>query len=231
MNNKFAVIGLGVFGSAIARKLSERGADVMAIDEDGERVQMISQDVAFAVQLDATNSAALESQNLKEVDAVVVSIGSSFQEMLLCVFQLQELGVKKIIARAQGPVQRKILDKMGVDEILSPELEVANNVAEQLTNPGVKMCIELPDNYEIIEVEAPSKTVGRTLEDIGLRKKYNLNMVTVLKKTLKDEESEEDKYVHHIFGVPSPDSVIGEGDMLVLFGLNIDVNRFIEINA
>jgi len=231
MNNKFAVIGLGVFGSAIAKKLSERGADVMAIDEDGERVQMISQDVAFAVQLDATNSAALESQNLKEVDAVVVSIGSSFQEMLLCVFQLQELGVKKIIARAQGPVQRKILDKMGVDEILSPELEVANNVAEQLTNPGVKMCIELPDNYEIIEVEAPAKTVGRTLEDIGLRKKYNLNMVTVLKKTLKDEESEEDKYVHHIFGVPSPDSVIGEGDMLVLFGLNNDVNRFIEINA
>ena len=188
MKNKFAVIGLGVFGSAIARKLSERGADVMAIDENEERVQLISQDVAFAVQLDATNSAALENQNLKEVDAVIVSIGSSFQEMLLCVFQLQEIGVKKIIARAQGPVQYKILEKMDVDEILSPELEVANNVAEQLTNPGVKMCVELPDDYEIIEVEAPSKVIGRTLEDIGLRKKYNLNMVTVLKKTIAKEE-------------------------------------------
>ena len=109
MKNKFAVIGLGVFGSAIARKLSERGADVMAIDENEERVQLISQDVAFAVQLDATNSAALENQNLKEVDAVIVSIGSSFQEMLLCVFQLQEIGVKKIIARAQGNVQYRIL--------------------------------------------------------------------------------------------------------------------------
>jgi len=230
MNNKFAVIGLGVFGSAIARKLSERGADVMAIDESEERVQMIAQDVAFAVQLDATNSAALESQNLKEVDAAVVSIGSSFQEMLLCVFQLKEIGVKKIIARAQGPVQRKILDKMGVDEILSPELEVANNVAEQLTNPGVKMCVELPDNYEIIEVEAPSKIIGRTLEDIGLRKKYNLNMVTVLKKTTSGEGDEE-KTEHHIYGVPEPDSTIAEGDMLVLFGLSNDVNRFIEINA
>ena len=148
----------------------------MAIDESEERIQLISQDVAYAVKLDATNSAALESQNLKSVDAAVVSIGSSFQKMLLCVFQLQELGVKKIIARAQGPIQRKILEKMGVDEILSPEVEVANNVAEQLTNPGVKMCVKLPDNYEIIEVEAPSKIIGRTLEDIGLRKKYNLSI-------------------------------------------------------
>ena len=93
---------VGVFGSAIARKLSERGADVMAIDESEERIQLISQDVAYAVKLDATNSAALESQNLKSVDAAVVSIGSSFQKMLLCVFQLQELGVKKIIARARA---------------------------------------------------------------------------------------------------------------------------------
>ena len=230
MNNKFAVIDLGVFGSAIARKLSERGADVMAIDENEERVQLISQDVAFAVQLDATNSAALESQNLKEVDAVVVSIGSSFQEMLLCVFQLQEIGVKKIIARAQGAVQFKILEKMDVDEILSPELEVANNVAEQLTNPGVKMCLQLPDDYEIIEVEAPSKIIGRTLEDIGLRKKYNLNMVTVLKKTVS-KDGEEEHIEHHIYGVPGPDSTVSEGDILVLFGLDSDINRFIEINA
>lgn len=230
MKNKFAVIGLGVFGSAIARKLSERGADVMAIDENEERVQLISQDVAFAVQLDATNSAALENQNLKEVDAVIVSIGSSFQEMLLCVFQLQEIGVKKIIARAQGPVQYKILEKMDVDEILSPELEVANNVAEQLTNPGVKMCVELPDDYEIIEVEAPSKVIGRTLEDIGLRKKYNLNMVTVLKKTIA-KEGEDERIEHHIYGVPGPHSKVSEGDILVLFGLDSDINRFIEINA
>ena len=222
MNNKFAVIGLGVFGSAIARKLSERGADVMAIDENEERVQLISQDVAFAVQLDATNSAALESQNLKEVDAVVVSIGSSFQEMLLCVFQLQEIGVKKIIARAQGAVQFKILEKMGVDEILSPELEVANNVAEQLTNPGVLMCVQLPDDYEIIEVEAPAKIIGRTLEDIGLRKKYNINLVTVLRK-------EGDG--HHINGVPGPDSVVNNGDIILVFGKTKDINRFIEINA
>jgi len=223
-NSKFAVIGLGVFGSAIARKLAERGADVMAIDESEEKVQQIAPDVAFAVALDATNTQALEAQNLGDVDAVVVSIGSSFQEMLLCVFQLQEMGIGRIIARAQGPVQRKILEKMGVEHILSPELEVANNVAEQLTNPGVLMCVQLPDEYEIIEVQAPAKIAGRTLEDIGLRKKYNINLVTLLRKSEDDDK-------HHIFGVPSPESVVQAEDIILVFGQVKDINRFIEINA
>jgi trk system potassium uptake protein TrkA len=221
-NSKFAVIGLGVFGSAIARKLAERGADVMAIDESEDKVQSIANDVTFAVSLDATNKHALEAQNLADMDAVVVSIGSSFQEMLLCVFQLQAIGVKQIIARAQGPVQREILGKMGLEHILSPELEVANNIAEQLTNPGVLMCVNLPDDHEIIEVAAPKKLHGRTLQDIGLRKKYNINLVTLLK-----QEGEE----HHIKGVPGPETVIDEGDIIMIFGLTKDVNRFIEINA
>lgn len=222
MNSKFAVIGLGVFGSAIARKLAERGADVMAIDESEDKVQSIANDVAYAVSLDATNKHALESQSIAEMDAVVVSIGSSFQEMILCVFQLQAIGVKQIIARAQGPVQREILTKMGIEHVLSPELEVANNVAEQLTTPGVLMCVNLPDEHEIIEVEAPKKLHGRTLEDIGLRKKYKVNLITVLKKS-------EDG--HRIKGVPGPDTVIEEGDIIMIFGLTKDVNRFIEINA
>jgi trk system potassium uptake protein TrkA len=222
MNSKFAVIGLGVFGSAIARKLAERGADVMAIDESEDKVQSIANDVAYAVSLDATNKHALESQSIAEMDAVVVSIGSSFQEMILCVFQLQAIGVKQIIARAQGPVQREILTKMGIEHVLSPELEVANNVAEQLTTPGVLMCVNLPDEHEIIEVAAPKKLHGRTLEDIGLRKKYKVNLITVLKKS--DDG-------HHIKGVPGPDTVIDEGDIIMIFGLTKDVNRFIEINA
>ena len=222
MNSKFAVIGLGVFGSAIARKLAERGADVMAIDESEDKVQSIANDVAFAVSLDATSKHALEAQNLGDMDAVVVSIGSSFQEMLLCVFQLQSIGVKQIIARAQGPVQREILTKMGLKHILSPEQEVANNIAEQLTNPGVLMCVNLPDDHEIIEVAAPSKLHGRTLQDIGLRKKYNINLVTLLKK---------DGGEHHIKGVPGPETIIDNGDIIMIFGLTKDVNRFIEINA
>ena len=111
---------------------------------------------------------------------------------------------------------------MGLQHILSPELEVANNIAEQLTNPGVLMCVNLPDDHEIIEVAAPKKLHGRTLQDVGLRKKYNINLVTLLK-----QEGEE----HQIKGVPGPETVIEEGDIVMIFGLTKDVNRFIEINA
>ena len=112
---------------------------------------------------------------------------------------------------------------MGLQHILSPEQEVANNVVEQLTNPGVShVCSSFLTIYEIIEVEAPAKIIGRTLEDIGLRKKYNINLVTVLRKEGNG---------HHINGVPGPDSVVNNGDIILVFGKIKDINRFIEINA
>lgn len=222
MAQKFAVIGLGQFGSAIARKLSMKGAEVIAVDTDEEKVEAIREDVAYSVTLDATDQKALESQDLCKMDAVIVSIGQNFQDLLLCCFQLQELKINRIIARAQGATQRRILEKMGIQEILSPEDEVANNVAEQLMNPGVLMCFELPDGYEIVEIKAPKALYDRTLGDIGLREKYKLNLVTLL----RTENNE-----HHIFGVPNAETVVEEGDIIVVFGTVRDIERFIEINS
>lgn len=221
MANKFAVIGLGQFGTAIARKLSVKGAEVIAIDVDEEKVENIKDDVAYAVTLDSTDKRALEAQNIPDMDAVVVSIGANFQDLLLTTFVLQELGVNRIIARAQGPVQRKILEKMGIMEILSPEDEVGNNIAEQLVNPGVLMCMRLPDDYEIVEVKAPRTLLNRSLEDIGLREKYKLNLVTLVRQ----ENGEQ-----HILGVPAPNTVVGEDDIVIVFGKTKDIDRFIEIN-
>lgn len=222
MAEKFAVIGLGQFGSAIARKLSVKGAEVIAIDLDEEKVEAIKEDVAYSVTLDATDIKALESQNLSKMDSVIVSIGQNFQDLLLCCFQLQEMKIPRIIARAQGATQRRILEKMGIQEILSPEDEVANNVAEQLMNPGVVMCFELPDGYEIVEITAPKALFNRTLGDIGLREKYKLNLVTLLRN--RDNEP-------HIYGVPDADTIVEDGDIIVVFGTVRDIERFIEINS
>ena len=224
MADKFAVIGLGQFGSAICRKLSEKGAEVIAIDIDEDKVESIKDHVAYSVVLDSTDPRALKAQNILEMDAVVVSIGQNFEGMLLTTVKLMEMGVTRIIARAQGETQRKILEKMGVREILSPEEEVGKNVADRLINPGMMMCVTLPDNYEIVEIAAPRSVVGRTLKDIGLLEKYRLNLVTVIQKGGDDE-------VAHIKGVPQEDMVIEAIDELVVFGKVKDVERFIDINA
>ena len=156
MKQDFINAGLGQFGSAIAKNLSNRGAEVLAIDSSLEKVEGIKDEVSHAVALDATDKKALLSQNIQDVDAVVVAIGENFQALLLCTFLLIELKVKRIITRSMGNDQRRILEKMGVTEILSPEDEVGGNVAEMLINPNVVMCMQLPDDYEIVEVKAPS---------------------------------------------------------------------------
>lgn len=222
MADKFAVIGLGQFGSAIAKKLAEKGAEILAIDSDPDKVESIRDFVTYGVTLDATSRPALESQNIADMDAVVVSIGQNFECTMLTVVQLQSLGVKRLMARAQGETQRRILTKLGVEEILSPEEEVGKNVAERLLTPGMLMAVQLPDNYEIVEVEAPKSTVGRSLEDIGLTKKYKLSLVTLLRKSNGD---------HHILGVPEDDTVVEPNDLMVVFGTTKDVERFIHINA
>jgi len=220
--SKFAVIGLGQFGSAIARKLAQKNADVLAIDVSHEKVEAIKDQVSYAVTLDSTDSKALISQNISEMDAVVVAIGANFQDLLLTTFVLQELKVKRIIARAQGPTQRRILEKMGIQEILSPEDEVGNNVAENLVNPSVLMCMQLPDDYEIVEIKAPRAITDRSLDSIGLREKYKINLVTLLRQS--DDNS------YHISGVPDADTKVEDDDIIIVFGKTSNINRFIEIN-
>lgn len=222
-NRKFAVIGLGRFGSAIARKLSERGAEVLAIDIDENKVEAIKEDVAYAITLDSTDPRNLESQNIQDMDAAVVAIGTNFQDLILTTFALMELEVERIIVRAQDPVQKRILEKIGVREILSLEDEVSNNVAEQLLNPSVLMSIPLPDDYEILELKAPRIVLNRTLSDIGLREKYNINLITLMRKDQPDGKL-------HIAGVPEPGTKILENDIIVIFGKSKDIDRFLEIN-
>ena len=223
MAEKFAVIGLGQFGRAICKKLSAKGAEVIAIDIDEDRVDEIKDHVSYAVQLDSTDKRALESQNISEMDAVIVSIGHNFEGMLLTTVKLLEIGVKRLVARTQGDTQRKILEKMAVTEMLAPEGEVGRNGAERLMNPSMLMCMPLPDNYEIVEITAPKSVVGRTIKDLGLLSKYRLNLVTLIESSGNVEL--------HIKGVIEDDEIIKENYVLVVFGLTHDVERFIDING
>jgi len=220
---RFAVIGIGRFGTAIATKLSIGGAEVIAIDSCKDRINNIKDNVTYSVVLDSTDINALRSQNIQDMDAVVVSIGEDFQSLLLTTFALQELKVKRIMVRAQGDAQKKIIAKMGIDEILSTEDEVSDNVAKTLMNPSVLLYVPLPDEFEIIEVKAPKGVVNRTLLDIGLRTKYKINLITLLRKR-GDQQ-------HHIVGVPKGDTVIEEDDLILVFGSSKNINRFIDINS
>ena len=226
---RYCVVGLGQFGNAIAKQLAGKGAEVLAIDNDESHIQAIRDEVAYAVMMDATDKKALAAQGVQEMEAVVVAIGDDFESLLLCAAYLLELQVNRIIARANGPQQRMILEKMGVKEILSPEDEVGKVVAERLLNPNILSFLELPDNYEIVEIVAPKRIHQRTLEDIDLRHKYQLNLVTI-KREFEVQKRRATVTEQHVLGVPSSKTIISETDTLVVFGQIKDIQRFCEIN-
>lgn len=222
----YAVIGLGQFGSAIARSLQKRGAEVIAIDIDEGKVDDIKKDVSIAVTLDSTQKEALLAHDIDTTDAVLICIGdlNHFNNLLLTTFTVQELGVKRIIVRAQGEAQKRILQKMGITEVLCPEDEVSSNVSERLLNPSVVMYVELPDRYEIVEVHTPYRAIGHTLGEISLRKKYHLNLITLLRKSADCDD-------YHIVGVPTADTRLCDTDLILLFGKGENIKRFIEVNS
>lgn len=229
IDNRFAVIGLGKFGRSIAKKIAEKGAEVIGIDNNESNVERMQEELALCVCMDATDKKALIAQNINDCEAVVVAIGEDFEALLLCTVYLQELKVKRIIARANDDQQRRILEKLGIEEILSPEDEVGNVVAEKLINPSVISILQLPEDYEIAEIKAPKGIQNRNLGDINLRSKYKLNLVTIereVEKLVKGEKTTEQQ----IIGIPTPETVIESTDTIVLFGTTHDIERFIEIN-
>ncbi len=227
--SKFAVIGVGRYGATIARRLADKGAQVFAFDPDEEKIENIKDDVAYAVTLDATDLKALQSQNLEEMDAAVVAIGENFEATILSCVHLIDMGVKRVIARASGDQQRLILEKIGVTEILRPEEEVAYVVREKLINPNILSYLQLADNYEIAEIRAPKGCIGRTIDEVGFRNKYEMTLITI-KRHYEITKNGEDCTEQHIVGVPKSDMSIQEKDTLVVFGTGKSVERFIEIN-
>jgi len=227
--SKFAVIGVGKYGSTIALRLAERGAQVFAFDNSEEKIENIKGEVAFAVTLDSTDSKALSSQNINEMDAVVVAIGENFEATVLTSVHLLDLGVKRVIARASGTDQRLILEKIGVKEILTPEDEVAFVIREKLLNPSILSFLQLPDDYEIAEIKPPKGTLNRSIEDIDFRNKYQLTLVT-MKREYDIKKKGQYEVEQHVIGVPNSDTVIESRDTLVVFGTAKHVQRFIDVN-
>lgn len=230
MARRYAVIGLGQFGRAIATTLAQKGVEVIAIDNSEQHVDNLKDDVAMAICMDATDQKALRAQGIQEMDAVVLAIGKDFEALLLCAAHLLELKCKRIIARGHGKHQRMILERLGVEEVLSPEDEVGKIVAERLLNPNIISYLEMPDGFEIVEIRAPKAVINRTLEDIGCRDKYKLTVITI-KREFQELRGGELITEQHVLGVPSSKTVVTENDTLMIFGQVKDIQRFTDINA
>lgn len=228
-SSRFAVFGIGRYGKQIALSLASKGAEVITFDTNPSRSESIKDDVALAVTLDSTDIRSLQAQNVQEMDAAIVAIGENFEATVLTSLNLLDLGVPRVIVRSNGDHQQRILSSLGIQEILTPESEVASIVSERLIHPNLGGFLELPDDYEIAEIHAPQNCIGRTLGSIDLTNRYELRLITIRRKFSAEKEGELDQ--EHIIGVPKADMVIQDTDTLVVFGTLSGVKRFLEINS
>jgi len=223
---QIAVIGLGKFGSTVARHLSRLGVQVLAIDERKELVDEIKDDVSYAATLNATDEEALKAVGIQGVDVAVVCIGEDVEANLLTTILLKRLGTRCIWARAISPLQQEILKALAIDNIISIEEEIGKIVARSLVSRNVTKHIPLSPGHSLAEIRVPGAFVGRTLRKIDARSGYRVNIVAVKRRVPKVTEYGERTFDEETERVPSPDAELNEGDVLVVIGRDEDIERF-----
>jgi len=215
---RFMVIGLGRFGRRLAQALTEGGHEVIAIDKREELVEHVRDEVALAVCLDATDPEALKAQGAGDLDAATVCIGEDFESNALATATLKSLGVRLVISRASTEIQRRILTAIGADQVVLPEEEVADRIAAHLANPNVLEHLELAEGHSLIQIRAPGEWLGRTLGEIDLRRKYEVNLVAVKRSIVSRTPDGGESVEQQVVDLPLAHTVIREGDVLVLVG-------------
>jgi len=223
---QFAIIGLGNFGTAVARELMEQGAQVIAMDRDEERVEAIKEHVTCAVTMEGGDEAALRSVSVHEVDAAVVCIGQNVEANLLITVLLKKIGVKKIWSRAISALQQEILKALDVDSIINLEQDMGCMVARSLMIENVVKHVYLSPGCSVAEMEVPAALVGRTLRQSAIRQDYNLNVVAVKRRIPQINKDGERIFDEVTENVPSPETRLSENDILILVGGDKDIAKF-----
>ncbi|MBN1907753.1 MAG: TrkA family potassium uptake protein [Deltaproteobacteria bacterium] len=215
---RFAVIGLGNFGFHAAKALYEDGNEVIAIDGDKARVHAIDPYSTEAIVLDALDKEALSALGLESMDGVIVSTGTKISTSLLICLYLHEMGVKNILAKAIDEDHGKILRRVGAKEIIHPERDMAIRVSRSLSRPNFLDFVPLADDYDLVQVGPPREFIGKTLAELNLRARYNVNIIAI-------KELVPDNFIL----VPPAGFLIKDSDILIMLGKTDDIKKIREL--
>ena len=225
MAKKFAVIGLGRFGSAVAKALAEKGFEVMVIDSDENEVSALSELVTQSLVLDATDEKGLKDAGVLDVDTAIVSVGQKIDSSILITLLLKELGIKQVIVKAVNSLHGTILKRIGADRVIFPEREVASRLAESFVSPKIFDYIELSPTHSVIEIAAPKAFFGKTLKELGFRERQKVNVIAIKRKIPIVTEKGVPDFKEDVNIAPGPEDEITEGDIIVLLGRYEDLAK------
>jgi len=204
---KFAIIGLGSFGSYLARTLYDKGHEVMVIDKDKDKIEEAKDFSTQAVWMDSADKESLKALGVQDMDVVVVSLGPEMEPSILTVLYLHELGVSRIMAKALSADHGKILEAIGATDVIYPERDMAIRLAQKLSSRNVLEYLPLAENISIQEIVPPESFIGKKLKDLNLTNRYHVQVIAI--KELVPEK---------LIFIPGADFVIKDSDVLVVMG-------------
>ncbi len=225
---KYIIIGLGNFGASLAQKLTAQGNEVIGIDTRMEKVDLFKEKISHTICMDATDEFTVSGLPLEDTDVVIVAIGEDQGANIMTTAVFKNLQVKRLISRAINPLHEKVLEAIGVDEIVHPEEETAERWAKKLCIKNVVDSFELNEHFSIVEANVPAEYVGKTVRDIGFRRKFNLLVLTIMKKSEVKSLLGKSRTEINIQGIATPDQLLEESDVLVLYGSNKDIQEFLK---
>lgn len=209
-----AVLGLGLFGIAVAKTLAKNGVEVIAIDKNMNHVEEVSNIITNAVQGDFTKIDNLQAAFVDRADTAIVATGEQLEVTITAIFHLKKLGVKNIIVKTKNMMYKDVLEKVGADRVLLPEVEIGIELGSEIAQARVQDLLELDDDYHIIEIESLDEWQNKTLRDLDLVGNSKLNVLGV-------KDPGDDKYS---FLVES-NYVFKKGDRVVLLSGNKEINN------
>lgn len=214
MARRFIVLGLGKFGSAVAKRLHKNGCYVIGVDATEEKVEAMQEFLNEALIADVTDRTALSNLPLKEVDGIFLGLGDHYEHSILASLHLKELGAKRLMAKGVSPEHGRILQKLGVDQVIYPEEEIAVYWADKATWPNVVDFLPIDPEYSLLEIAVPQVLSGRTLLEANLRQKYGIFVIGI-KEVLKDQ----------MVVLPPPEMKMHDEQLLLVVGKTKDLER------
>lgn len=223
---KIIVFGLGNFGMALSLSLTETGNEVIAIDKQMDKVNLVKDKISHAICMDSTNELAYEAVPLKDADKVIVAIGENEGAAIITTAIIKKLSNVKIISRALSPIHDTVLEAMGIYSIVHPEQDSADRLTKQINFKSTLENYQLDDNYTISEVKAKPEFFGKTLQELDSIDTYHLTLITIIREKEKKNLLGKKSKIKETIGRTNPETLVLENDILVVYGYNKDIERY-----
>ncbi len=225
---KYIVVGLGIFGASISEKLTQMGNEVIGVDISMSKVEAIKEKITHAVSLDATEMEAVKNLPLDDTDVVIIGIGEDKGANIMAAALMKQMKVKRLISRAVDPLQKMVLETMGIDEIIHPEKETADRWAQRLNLEGVVDSFELDSDFSIVETRIPKEYHEKTIKELDIKKQFNLLILTTMNVSKSRNELGGATEKATVQGIARADTVLYKDEIMVLYGHNKDIKNLLE---